>query len=231
LFLEQDRPAAALAARKAIQLDPNNAQAHMLLGISLPREQQVEAREMMRRARELDPMFALAFANSALVALSSGDANEALEFARQAVAINPEFWVGHFYLGVARRTLGDPQGALQAYADAARFSGGNSLTYSARARLLTRLGRVDDVRALLTDLTVRSARQYVPSYTMAVIHALLGERDAAFQRLERSVQARDLGLPGLASDKAFEALHDDPRFADLLRRCGCAPASTSDQQG
>ncbi len=224
LFLDLDPVAAAQAARKAITLDPNNAQAHMLLGVALAPSQPVEAEEAMRRARELDPVFALAFANSAQIAIGAGDTARGLDLAKQAVAINPEFWVGYLYLGLARRTAGDSQGALQAYADAARYSGDHSLTYEARARVLAGLGRMDEARALLAEMTARSANRYMPPYSFAVIHALLGDREAAFGQLERAIEARDLGLRGLRAEPAFQPLRDDPRFADLLRRCRCVPS-------
>ncbi len=221
LFGDQDRRAAQQAARLAIKLDRNNAQAHMLLGVSLMIEDRVEATEMMRRSRELDPMFALAFANSANVALAAGDPEGALEFATQTVAINPDFWLGHYYLGGARLALGDEEGAVGAYADATRLSGGHSLTYTARASLLIRLGRVDEARALLAEITARAAYQYVPAYALAVMNALVGEVDAAFAWLDRAVEARDVNLPNLPSDARLQSLRDDPRFEALLRRCDC----------
>jgi pentatricopeptide repeat protein len=221
LFGDLDRRAAVQAARAAIKLDPNNAQAHLLLGVSLLRDEELEAVEMLRRSRELDPTFALAFANSANVALSSGDAEGALEFAQQTIAINPEFWLGHYYLGRAWAVLGDEEEALEAYSDATRLSGGHSLTYTARANLLVRLGRVDEVRALLEEMTERARHQYMPAYTFAGINALLGETDATFEWLERALETRDVNLPGLPTDTRFRLLHTDPRFQDLLRRCEC----------
>jgi TolB-like protein/cytochrome c-type biogenesis protein CcmH/NrfG len=226
LFGDQDARAAESAGRSAIRLDPNNAQAYILLGVSLSAlGQHVEAGEMMRRARELDPMFALAFANSANVALQAGDPEAAQEFARQAIAINPEFWVGYLWLGGALLALDDMPGALQAYSSAARFSGGHSLTYAARAGVLTRLGRRDEVRALLAEMTAQAARQYMPAYAFGVVHAQLGEADAAFEWLGRAVEARDLNLAFLPTDPRLKVLHKDPRFAALLRRCGCAAAA------
>ncbi len=223
LFADLDSRAAQEAARAAIGVDPNDAQAHMLLGVSLMSDAPVEAAEMMRRARELDPTYALAFANSANVALAAGDPVGGLEFATQTIAIAPEFWLGHYYLGSARNALGDKEGALRAYTDAARLSDGHSLTYGARARILAELGRTEEIRALLTDVTERATHQYVPSYTFAVMHALLGETDAAFAALDRAVEARDLGLLGLPTDPSLRPLRDDPRYDVLLRRCGCAP--------
>jgi DNA-binding winged helix-turn-helix (wHTH) protein/TolB-like protein/cytochrome c-type biogenesis protein CcmH/NrfG len=223
MFGDLDAGAAEQAARVAIELDPNNAQAHMLLAMALlGQDQYVEAREMMRRTRELDPMFALAFANSANVALAAGDPEGGHELAVQTVAVNPEFWLGHYYLGVARNALGDREGALDAYAEAARLSGGHSLTYAARAALLARQGRLDEVQALLAEMTARAENQYLPAYTFGVVHALLGNVDAALEALNRAVENGDLGLPGLASDSRLRVLHGDPRFDALLRRCDCA---------
>jgi TolB-like protein/DNA-binding winged helix-turn-helix (wHTH) protein/tetratricopeptide (TPR) repeat protein len=221
LFGEQDRRAAEQGARLAIKLDPNNAQAYMLLGVSLMIDHHVEALEMMRRSRELDPMFALAFANSANVALAADDPEGALEFAKQAVAINPEFWLGHYYLGSARLKLGDVQGALQAYSDATRLSDGHSLTYSARTRLLAQLGRVDEAQSLLAELTAQAARRYVPPYTLAVMSTELRDVDAALGWLDRAIEARDVNLMNLPTDARLQALHADPRFDELLGRCNC----------
>ncbi len=228
LFHELDGAAAAKAARAAIKLDPNNAQAHMLLGVSLMRAvDAVEGREMMRRARELEPMFALAFANSANVALHTGDVQGALEFSRQTIAIDPEFWLGHYYLGHAQLALGDLNAALQASTDAARLSNGHSLTYTARVELLVQLDRREEARKLLEDAEERAASQYMPPYSLAVLQALVGDKDAAFARLDRAIEVHDVNLLGLEGDPSLRSLHDDPRFKDLVRRCACSINSTA----
>lgn len=223
LFHELNRPAAEKAARAAIKLDPNNAQAHVLLGVSLMRAgDAVEGREMMRRARELEPMFALAFANSANVALNTGDPQGALEFSRQTIAIDPEFWLGHYYLGRAQLALGDLNAAQKASADAARFSDGHSLTYPARVEVLVRLGRQDEARELLKEAEERAVRQYMPPYTLGVLQALVGDKDAAFVRLDRAIEVHDVNLLGLEADPNLRSLRDDPRFKDLVHRCDCS---------
>jgi len=226
LFYNHNARRTAIAARQAIELDRNNAQAHMLLGVTLPLlGENAEGLEMMRRARELDPTFALIFANSANIALQTGDAQEAVEFATQAIAINPEFWVGYLHLGNARRALGDFEGALSALSAAARWSDGHSLTYSNRVKVLLQLGRVEEARVLLDELTARAQRQYVPAYTLGVINALLGERDAAIEWLSRAVDTQGIGLTDIATDPALQSLRDDPRFDALLERCGCLPGA------
>lgn len=225
LFCDLDPATAEAAAREAVRLDPNNSQAHMLLGVALSvRGEMTEGREMLRRSRELDPLFALAFANSAMIAIRSGDPQGGLEFARQSVAIDPEFWVGHYYIGQARERLGDLPGAEAALLAAARYSDGHSITYRARVDLLMRMGRIPEVRALLAEMEARRAEGYFPALALAETHALLHEDAAALEWLERAITERDLALNMLGKTPAFAALKDDPRFRALVARCRCAAA-------
>jgi DNA-binding winged helix-turn-helix (wHTH) protein/TolB-like protein/Flp pilus assembly protein TadD len=223
LFKDLDSAAAAKFARAAIARDPNNAIAHMLLGVSLMWDDGVESREMLRRSRELEPMFALAFANSANVAMASGDNEGALEMSRQTVAIDPQFWLGHHYLGRALLNRGDAEAALKEFNEAALLSDGHSLTAMQRVSVLVQLGQLDQARSVIDEAHVRAARRYMPPYTFATMYTSLGDRDAAFEALERAIEGRDVNLLRLADDPQLASLRDDPRFAEVLRRCNCSP--------
>ena len=223
-FLERDMQAAEAAARRAVDLDPNSAMSHMFLGIVLgQRRQFVEARAMLRRARELDPMFPLMFANSAVVSLMANDSQEAIEFATQAIAINPEFWVGYLHLGTAKMNMGDNDGAIQAFANAEKFSGYNSSrASSARARALIRAGRTVEAREILEDLVSRSAERNVPPYYIAIIYAVLGEIDPAIEWLQRDLDANGIFCFDAETDQEFVKLRSDSRFNLLVNRCKLA---------
>lgn len=228
-FLDQNLPPAEAAARQAVLLDPNNAMAHMFLGIVLNQQDKyVEARAMLRRARELDPLFPLMFANSALVSLNAGEPREALEFATQAIAINPEFWVGYLHLGNALLALNDYDAAIEAFLAAEKLSGNNSArAASSRAFVLAKLGRQDEARDILADMIARSAARSVPNYHVAVVYAGLGESDSALDWLERAVKANDVSCLSLSNDQKLETLRADLRFETLTRRCNVAAASQS----
>jgi len=222
LFLDWDMPAAEQAARQAVQLDPNSALAHMFLGVVLGQVgQDVEALAAMRRARELDPLWAQPFALSSQLAALTGDYEAALGFARQALAISPQAWVGYLHLGRAHAGIGDTESALDAFATARRLSGDNSKAISSYAHVLALIGRTDEARALLRDLEHKSSQQYVPPYALAVIQAGLGDIDAAFASLDRALAVRDVHVLGLQRDLYLKRLADDPRFQDILARCAC----------
>ena len=55
---------------------------------------------------------------------------------------------------------------------------------------------------------------------MAENSALLGDRDGAFRWLEKAYREHSLLLVDLKTDSAFDNLHSDRRYADLVRRIG-----------
>jgi TolB-like protein/Flp pilus assembly protein TadD len=220
-FIDRNLEPAEAAAREAVALDPNSAMNHMSLGLILSvAKKHVEARAMLRRARELDPLFPLLFANSSYVALSAGEPGEAIEYATQAIAINPEFWVGYLHLGNAHHALGNDEEAIRAYATAEKMSGdGTVRATSSRAWLLAKVGREDEAREIVANLVARSANQYVSPYYIAIIYAGLGETDAAFEWLERAVTAGSVSCEGFNNDNRLQSLQRDLRFEPLARRC------------
>jgi hypothetical protein len=53
---------------------------------------------------------------------------------------------------------------------------------------------------------------------LAKLHAVLGEEDGAFDRLEEAYRTRAAALVGIQSIEEFAPLRSDPRYADLLHR-------------
>ena len=221
-----DWAAAEAAYRKAIELDPNYHLAHRMLGIALGHMgRHAEAQAAMRRAREIDPLLAVHQALSAYLAFVAGDYEAAIQFARQAIVVDPDFWIGHFQLGQVHLQLGNTEMALDALSHAARLSGGNSKAFALRGYLLGRLGRVDEATEVLKTLEAVSRERYVPPYASALICAGLGQGDLAFQWLEKAYEVHDVHLIFLPIDPKWDCLRSDPRFPSLMKRCGFPPVA------
>jgi TolB-like protein/Flp pilus assembly protein TadD len=219
-LLEPNWPAAEAAFRRAISLDPSYAIAHVMLGHLLSQEgRQSEAQTVTGRARELEPLNGMIHAMSSQVAFQGRDYPGALEHARQAIVVDPEFWIGYMQLGQVYGQLGRPDLALDAFASAARFSGGNSKAISHRGYVLAKVGRTTEARDVLKTLEAVSRERYVPPYAMALVYAGLGERDAVFEWLDRAYEARDVHLIFLTVDPKWDPYRADPRFGALLARC------------
>ena len=195
-FFEWDFGVADAAFRQAVSLDPSNAWAHSMFGHALSQlGRHDEAARIMDKACMLEPLSSLHHAMASQVAFQARDLSRALEHARRAIVIDPEFWVGHMMRGQVCEQLDETDLALDAVATAARLSGGNSKPIALRGYLLARLGdtgAAQEVLALLEDV---ARRQYVPPYTVALVHAGLKNDEYGVQlaraRIGRSRRPSD----------------------------------------
>lgn len=219
LFVGWDWNTAEAAFRRAIALDANYPLAHRMLGVLLAHMNRYdEAIPAMRRARELDPLYAMHHALSAQAAFMGRDFREAARFAKQAVVVNSEFWVGHLQLGQALGELGET--GLEEFRVAGRLSGGNSKSLAYAGYVLGKSGRVEEAQNVLDRLEADGQQRYVPPSAFALVLAGMGEVQQAFEWLARAYEVRDVHLVFLPTDVRWDELRGDARFDALLKNCG-----------
>jgi TolB-like protein/DNA-binding winged helix-turn-helix (wHTH) protein/Tfp pilus assembly protein PilF len=222
-IFDWDWTAAESEFRRAMALDASFTFTHITLGHLLSQTgRHDEARLEMRRARELDPLNPMTHAISSQVEFQARDYAAALEHARRAIALDSEFWIGYMEQAQALAGMNRAEPALEALVQAGRFSGQNSKTVSLRGFILAKAGRVDEAREVLATLEAAARERYVPPYAIALVHAGLGERDAAFAWLDRAYTARDVHLIFLPVDAKWDEYRQDSRFTALISRCGFA---------
>jgi hypothetical protein len=146
------------------------------------------------------------WALSAQVAFQARQYPAALEHARRAILIDSQFWIGYMQLGQAYEQMGQPDLALTALTDAARFSGNNSKVTSLKGYLLAKTGRVNEAREVLRLLESDSHERYVPPVAIALVHAGLGEQEAVMEWLAKAYDARDVHLIYLPVDSGLSAI-------------------------
>jgi TolB-like protein/DNA-binding winged helix-turn-helix (wHTH) protein/tetratricopeptide (TPR) repeat protein len=227
-FLGWDWRRAEAAFREALRIDPRHAMAHRVLGVVLSHgNRHAEARSELQRARELEPGYAMNYALSALVEFHARDFGAALSYAQRGLELNPEFWVARYQLAQAREQLGQSELALQDLAIGAGLSNNNSKALSMRGYILAKTGKPAEARAVLQQLDEASGKRYVPPYARALVLAGLGDRDSAFEWLEKALAVRDVHLVFLPVDPKWDAFRSDPRFQDILRRCAFTAGRSS----
>ena len=72
---------------------------------------------------------------------------------------------------------------------------------------------------MLKTLEAVSRERYVPPYATALVHAGLGEPDAAFEWLEHAYNAHDVHLALLPVDPKWDPFRADARFLALIENC------------
>ena len=92
--------------------------------------------------------------------------------------------------------------------------------YVQRARMYAATGKRDEALRIIVEMKERSKQQYVSPMAFANIYAALGEKDLAFEYLEKAYAERTPILRGMKASPVWDPLRSDPRFTDLLRRIG-----------
>lgn len=219
VWFEFDWPAAEGYLSRAVEIEPNNAEAHLYLAhlySNLGRKQ--EALTHARHARELNPVSPLIAALEGMFLTHQLEHDEAIRRLREAVSLEPQFWLSHHLLANALIDAGQYEAALPESAEAKRLSPLQTLSDAFSAIALARLGRKDEARAILQSLSAAARDRYIPPTHLALIETALGDRDQAFAHLEAAVAVRDARLALLKIDPKWNDLRSDPRFAALLRR-------------
>jgi TolB-like protein len=233
---------------KALELDQNLAIAHSQMGWvkSTYDWDWSGADESYKRALELEPGNEGIIRNTAVLMATLGRFEEAIKLNRRLIEVNPVSVTGYlgiggntYYLGLLdesesayRKILelrpkfpvphmliclvyldkGKPDSALVevmkvAAPDLKMY--GLALVYHA-------LGKKKEADNTLTRYIKEN--QGRSAYQIAEIYAYRGERDNAFQWLERAYKQRDGGLASIKGDPLLRSIEKDQRYATLMNK-------------
>ncbi len=208
--------------KRAIELSPNNSDAHTYYSWFLaPMGRHDQAIAEAKRAQQADPLsgFAAFGVGAALVFARRWD--PAIEQLHRAIEIDPNFWFGHCFLGRAYEQKGKLPEAIVEFQRAVELEKDNAETWSGLGHAYALSGNRAEAQKILDHLKEVSAHSWVAPYNFAVIHAGLGHKDQAFALLDQAYKDRSYYLPTyLATDARMDSLRSDPRFGELNRRVG-----------
>jgi len=222
-FYDWDWQGAGDDYRRALELNPNCATArHWYSGYLRATARLNEATGQIRQAQALDPLSRAIRRDLGRTLYCMRRYEEAIREYRQALDLEPDFPSGYLHLGLAYVAQAKHQEALAALLKAASLPGGNPLIQGGLGLSHGVLGQQVEARKILEGLQARSRREYVSPMSRVFIHIGLGQKDQAYQELERACQERDGWLAWLNVDPVFDRLRTDPRFPRLLARVGLA---------
>ena len=137
--------------------------------------------------------------------------------------MDANFHVAHEALGFAYTQTGRHGEGVSEFEKAIALSGGSPVIVAELRHAYALSGRRAEAQAGLDELKELSKQAFVLPYHIAAIHTGLGERDQAFEWLEKAYQEHYGGLAYVNVEPKFDSLRADPRFTDLVRRIGLAP--------
>jgi len=206
--------------KRSIELDPNSASAHYRYAteylISVGRYD--EALAEVTRALEIEPLDLNMLANLGRVYLYGRHPDKALEQAKRAHELEPNFVIGRLALGMVYN-------ANSLYDDAIRLSESSLPTEPFNQHMLwvggfayAKTGRRREAEAIIRRFDDIAKTQYVIPSFVASIYGALGDKDKAFAELDTALEQRDSWLKWIKVDPMMDPLRDDSRFKGVVQR-------------
>lgn len=224
LLYDWDFAAAERSFRRAIELQPDNANAHDGLSFYLKATgQHEEAIRACKTARRLDPLSPFAEVSLGWAYYFARRYDRAIEQGRRALEIDPQLSFAYWHTGLARLQQGEQAEGVAALERACELSGGGLPFKAHLGYAYGRTGRHDEARVLLKELTALARKRYVAAYYLAIIYLGLGETDETFAWLARACDERSSFPVFLNVEPMFDPLRTDARLAELIRRIGLEP--------
>ncbi len=199
--------------RRALTLDPGNPEVVIIAAFSAAILGHLdEALQLTRRAVDLDPLNVHAWEGLGEIEFRAGKLGEAEADLKKAHELRPDYFLSSMFLSEIYVMQGRPQDALPeiervGYDKERRFL--YAITYHA-------LGRKQDSDAAMSELIAKY--QAIDSYQIAEVYAFRGQSGEAFEWLDRAYARHDDGLIHTKVDPLLKSLHNDPRFAALLKK-------------
>jgi TolB-like protein/DNA-binding winged helix-turn-helix (wHTH) protein/Flp pilus assembly protein TadD len=198
---------------KALAIDPSDSEVQHRYGFLLANLGRLpEAIAAQKKSTELDPLSSHAWENLGRYQMFSRDFAAAAAALRRALEIQPDSTFGLYNLGTLQLLEGNAAEGLATFRsiddEAFRLYGISMAEHT--------LGDAQESRRALDELTAKHEQE--AAYQIAEAHAWRGEKDKAFEWLERAYAQSDGGLSDIKVDLLLDSLRGDPRYQTLLRK-------------
>jgi TolB-like protein/Tfp pilus assembly protein PilF len=200
-------------SEQAVALTPGDSRVQGLYGAQIAAFGKIpQAIAAMNKAIELDPLSSYAWANAGLFLTENRDYPAARRALERAVAITPSNDAFHFALGQLDMLQGRLNDALAEF----QKLGDDGVRRMGDAMIEHANGHEKQSQQALKELIAKHAGDM--AYQVGDVYAWRGEKDKAFEWLERAYQQRDSGLNGIAYDPLLAGLQGDSRYGALLKK-------------
>jgi len=201
--------------KRANELDPSYPSVYPIYLAATGRyEEAIQGQQQMLQRTPLD---LLANLDMAGILLAAGMSDRSIEQSRKALEIDPNYWWSYQTLGLSYARKKQYPEAVAAL-ERARLADPNPAILGYLGYVYARAGKKAEAQKMLDELKELSTERYVSPYRAACIDAGLGNKEEAFEWMDRALNERTPFMTLLKFDTVLEDLRDDPRFKDLLKR-------------
>jgi DNA-binding winged helix-turn-helix (wHTH) protein/Tfp pilus assembly protein PilF len=220
-FFEWDWAGAALEFQRAIALDAGCPAVRQAYGSFLSSTGNSQsALHELRFAEQLDPVSPGVNVETAWALYLARNTSAAHEQCWKVLALEPSFGAAQHVLGLVYEQMQMYEEAIIEFQNAQASGDEQPGVMASLGHAWAKAGKIRQAEEYLHRIERLSARRYVSPYWTAIVHAGLGQRDRAIQRLESAFDRRDVWLAWLAVEPRFDDLRTTPAFKSILSKVG-----------
>ncbi len=205
--------------QRALELDSNSADVHAFYARVLWEHRRLdEAILHMKRAVELDPLSPASQADLGKILFSAGQRDQAMEQYRKALDLNPNY--GNVYKHLANYYLAEGR-YEEAIAAAEKMNANVSDKLNGKTFLgytYAVAGKRAEAEKILRELQAEAKQRHVNSSAFALIYTGLGDKDRAFEFLQKEVEENKVLPIFINVLPEWASLRTDPRLEVLLQQ-------------
>jgi DNA-binding winged helix-turn-helix (wHTH) protein/TolB-like protein/Tfp pilus assembly protein PilF len=206
--------------RRAIALNAEDVEAHQWYSEYLTAFGRVaESVAEAKTAQQIDPLSPEVAWDLGLALLFGNRNREATEQLKNAVDLDPRFWLTHAFLAWAYAEDENYDLSYSEY-EKARALDDNADVLSQWILVAHQAGRTADAQRMLDDLLQRARTRYVAPFYIAAAYIAVGQNDRGFAWLQKALAERNELLVFIKVAPSFRSVRGDPRFIEILRRIG-----------
>lgn len=207
--------------KRAIELNPNYATAYHWYCVLLRNLGRFdEAAQVIGKAQELDPLSVVIANNVVQTYRIRNDFAKMAETSIKLIELDPNYHAGYQLLGESNLKLGRENEAIANFQKSVELSNRGITSLMSLGSGYAVTGKRSEANAIVKELEQRYNRKESSGVYIAAVFAGLGDKDKAFEWLEKDFQSRSGELAVIRFYMQFEPLRDDPRYKDLLKRMG-----------
>jgi TolB-like protein/Flp pilus assembly protein TadD len=214
---DRDSEGAERDYKKAIELNPSYATAHLWYGLYLKgMARSKESIEEIKKAHELDPFSLVINRVMGETFYYARQYDRAMEALQRTIEMNPNFSLAHLHLGKVYVQKSMYKEALVEFQKERDIFKGPDLSPEAWIGITyVRMGKKSEAQDILNDLMGRSNKTFGLGALAGLCFAL-GKKDQGFKWLEKGYEERSIVYWVLRDDMLFRSVRSDPRFKALL---------------
>jgi len=225
---EYDWQGAEQEFKRAIELNPNYAEAHFRYAWAYltPLGRSEQAIAEMKTALQLDPfsrIYNTVFGLTYFYARKYGLAEEQF---KRAIELNPDFFVTHYHFAWLYSQVGQYPNAISEITKGRFLAGDHRVKIAASEEIALRKAfAAEGARGFWQQMQKETVKldTEIGEFDLPQVYARLGESEKALAELESNYEERRPLGTLLNVDPAFDSLRSDKRFGDLVRRMGLTP--------